>query len=112
MTDRYINRLNRNSKYFKALNPVWDEYSDDGLNVFEMIDELNWWDNEYQTIIKEYDEVYDTLQALLECFTCQDCINCIGFDDGYGVDFKCKRTDTWGVEDNEPCYHFRKCKIR
>ena len=110
MTDRYTNRLNRNSKYFKALNPVWDEYFDDGLNVFEMIDELNWWASEYQELVKSYDGLHDTLVALLECFTCEDCIYCVAWDDGFGIEYQCRRTGDWCIEDNDPCYHFRKCK--
>ena len=38
---RFENRLNRDKKYFNVLNPVWDYEKEDGLNVFEMIEELN-----------------------------------------------------------------------
>ena len=112
MTDRYINRLNRESEYFKALNPVWDEYAHDGLNIFEMIDELNRYEIEYKVLLKDYNDIQETLYNLLDCFTCEDCINCIGFDDGYSVDFKCQRTGDWINEDADPCDHFRKCKSK
>lgn len=43
---RFENRLNKNIKKFHVLNPVWDNEKEDGLNVFEMIDEMNNLNNE------------------------------------------------------------------
>lgn len=38
---RFENRLNKDKKYFNALNPVWDNEEMDALNVFEMIELMN-----------------------------------------------------------------------
>lgn len=38
---RFENRINRNNIKFKALNPVWDNKEENGLNVFEMCNEMN-----------------------------------------------------------------------
>lgn len=38
---RFENRLNKNSIKFNTLNPVWDNKKKDGLNVFEMCNEMN-----------------------------------------------------------------------
>lgn len=38
---RYENRLNKSNVKFNTLNPIWDNETEDGLNVFEMIDVLN-----------------------------------------------------------------------
>ena len=39
---RFENRLNKSNVKFNTLNPVWDNEKEDALNVFEMIDELNY----------------------------------------------------------------------
>lgn len=39
---RFENRLNKSNVKFNTLNPVWDTEKEDALNVFEMIDELNY----------------------------------------------------------------------
>ena len=38
---RFENRINRNNIKFKALNPVWDNKEENGLNIFEMCNEMN-----------------------------------------------------------------------
>ena len=38
---RFENRLDKSNVKFNTLNPVWDNEKETGLNVFEMIDELN-----------------------------------------------------------------------
>jgi len=49
---RFENRLNREKRYFKTLNPVWDNKQGKGLNIFEMQDLMNEQD---QTIQELYD---------------------------------------------------------
>ena len=39
---RFENRLDKSNVKFNTLNPVWDTEKEDALNVFEMIDELNY----------------------------------------------------------------------
>ena len=39
---RFENRLDKSNVKFNTLNPVWDKEKEDALNVFEMIDELNY----------------------------------------------------------------------
>lgn len=39
---RFENRLNKSNVKFNTLNPVWDNEKENTLNVFEMIDELNY----------------------------------------------------------------------
>ena len=39
---RFENRLNKSNIKFNTLNPVWDNEKENALNVFEMIDELNY----------------------------------------------------------------------
>lgn len=39
---RFENRLNKSNVKFNTLNPVWDNEKENALNVFEMIDELNY----------------------------------------------------------------------
>ena len=39
---RFENRLNKSNVKFNTLNPVWDNEKEDALNVFEMINELNY----------------------------------------------------------------------
>lgn len=39
---RFENRLNKSNVKFNILNPVWDNEKEDALNVFKMIDELNY----------------------------------------------------------------------
>ena len=39
---RFENRLDKSNVKFNTLNPVWDNEKEDALNVFEMIDELNY----------------------------------------------------------------------
>lgn len=39
---RFENRLDKSNVKFNILNPVWDFEKEDALNVFEMIDELNY----------------------------------------------------------------------
>lgn len=39
---RFENRLDKSNVKFNTLNPVWDNEKETALNVFEMIDELNY----------------------------------------------------------------------
>lgn len=39
---RFENRLNKSNVKFNTLNPVWDDEKENALNVFEMINELNY----------------------------------------------------------------------
>lgn len=39
---RFENRLDKSNVKFNTLNPVWDSEKETALNVFEMIDELNY----------------------------------------------------------------------
>lgn len=54
---RYENRLNKSNIKFNTLNPVWDNETEDGLNVFEMIDVLN----EQDARIKELEKDIETI---------------------------------------------------
>lgn len=43
---RFENRLDKSNVKFNTLNPTWDNEKETGLNVFEMIDEMNNLNNE------------------------------------------------------------------
>lgn len=59
--NRYENRLNKNNIKFNTLNPVWDNKTENALNVFEMIERLN----EQELIIKELTQKKNDLKDLL-----------------------------------------------
>lgn len=59
--NRYENRLNKNNIKFNTLNPVWDNKTENALNVFEMIERLN----EQEVIIKELTQKKNDLKDLL-----------------------------------------------
>ena len=50
MTERFENRLNKDNIKFNTLNPVWDNEKETGLNVFEMIDLLNYLNDENEQL--------------------------------------------------------------
>lgn len=76
MTDRYENRLDKNNIKFNTLNPVWDNDKGDGLNVFEMIEELNALHEENIRLKRDFDScshnwsiMYDEAKEKVEKLT-------------------------------------------
>lgn len=53
---RFENRLNKSNMKFNTLNPVWDNEKEDALNVFEMIEELNYLNDCYNNLIDDNTE--------------------------------------------------------
>ena len=53
---RFENRLNKSNIKFNTLNPVWDNEKEDALNVFEMIDELNYLNDCCDNLIEDNTE--------------------------------------------------------
>lgn len=53
---RFENRLDKSNLKFNTLNPVWDNEKEDALNVFEMIDELNYLNNCCDNLIEDNTE--------------------------------------------------------
>ena len=73
---RFENRLNKKNIKFNTLNPVWDNEKGIGLNVFEMIDELNELHENtkqlkgFENLARDYnltlDSLHNTFEELLE----------------------------------------------
>ena len=57
---RFENRLDKSNVKFNTLNPTWDNEKETGLNVFEMIDELNKLSDENKQIKHIIKEAYET----------------------------------------------------
>ena len=53
---RFENRLDKSNVKFNTLNPVWDTEKEDALNVFEMIDELNYLNDCCNNLIEDNTE--------------------------------------------------------
>ena len=61
---RFENRLDKSNVKFNTLNPTWDNEKETGLNVFEMIDEMNSLNNENEWLKEEKDELKQQLNDL------------------------------------------------
>lgn len=86
--ERYENRLNRDNIKFYTLCPVWDNEKGIGLNVFEMIDELN--------------RLNDMLLSKQDCVDCEYCGN-VSFD------VYCEKKRWW--KDNGKCDDFKLLEV-
>lgn len=92
---RFENRLDKSNVKFNTLNPVWDNEKETGLNVFEMIDELNKLSDENEGLKERNKRQYNRLTKVWELVEAKDWETLTAMNDKM-VDDEKKLQEEWG----------------